>query len=74
MVRNGSLFQVCCPGLGSVSKESDSGPSLSFSGGIPGSFSESQLDILYDPAVKRLEAVLNVRDSGPCYPVLCLPT
>ena len=67
------LLQVCCPGPGSASKGSDSGPSLSFSGGIPGSFLESQLDILNDPAVKRLEAVLRVRDKGPCYPVLACP-
>ena len=33
------------------------------------SFSESQLDILSDLAVKRLEAVLSVRDSGPSHPV-----
>ena len=64
-----TLFQVCCPGPGSISKESDSGPSFSFSGGIPGSFSESQLDIIYDPAVKRLDADLNVRYSGACSPV-----
>ena len=67
-----SLFQVCCPGPGSVSKESDSGPSFSFSVGIPGSFSESQLDILNDPAVKGLEAMLRVRErGGPSYPPLC---
>ena len=60
---------MCRPGPGSVSKESVPGPSFSFSGGIPGSFSESQLDILFDPAVKRLDADLNVRDSGACSPV-----
>ena len=65
-----SLFQVCCPGPGSVSKESDSGPSFSFSGGIPGSFTESQLDFIHDPAVKRLDDDLNVRHSGACSPVL----
>ena len=65
------LFQVCCPGPGSVSKESDSGPSFSvFSGGIPGSFTESQLDFIHDPAVKRLHVDLNVRHSGACSPVL----
>ena len=63
---------MCCPGPGSVSKESDSGPSFSFSfsGGIPGSFSESQLDYIHDPAVKRLGEDLNVRYSGACSPVL----
>ena len=35
-----------------------SGLSQSFSGGIPGSFSESQLDILNDLAVKALEALV----------------
>ena len=64
---------MCCPGLGSASKGPDSGPSLSFSGGIPGSFSQSQLDTLSDPAVERLEAVLSVRDSGPSYPVPACP-
>ena len=68
-----SLFQVCCPGPGSGSKGSDSGPSLSFSRGIPYSLFESQLDILNDPAVKRLEAVLRVRDRGPSYPVPACP-
>ena len=56
-----SLFQVCCPGPGSVSKESDSGPSFSFSGGIPGSFSESQLDFIHDPAVTAFDQSLQVR-------------
>ena len=46
----------------------NSGAGLSFSGGIPGSFSESQLDNMNDPAVKRLDAVLNVCDSGACPP------
>ena len=64
------LFQVCCPGPGSVSKESDSGPSFSFSGGIPGSRSESQLDFIHDPAVKRLDDGLSVRYDGACSSVL----
>ena len=64
------LFQVCCSGPGSVSKESDSGLSFSCSGGIPGSFPESQLDYIHDPAVKRLDGDLNVRYSGACSPVL----
>ena len=59
-----ALFQVCCPVPGSVSKESDSGPSLSFSEGIPGSFSESQLDILKDPAVTAFDRSLRVRARG----------
>ena len=54
-------FQVCCPGPRSVSKESDSGPPLSFSEGIPGSLSESQLDILNDPAVAAFDQSLQVR-------------
>ena len=53
---------MCCPGPGSVSKESDSGP-FSFSEGIPRSFAESQLDVLNDP-VKGLEAMLRVRERG----------
>ena len=57
-------FQVCCPGPGSVSKESDSGPPLSFSEGIPGSLSESQLDILNDPAVTAFDRSLPVRARG----------
>ena len=52
---------MCCPGPGSVSKESDSGPPLSFSEGIPGSLSESQLDILSDPAVTAFDRSLPVR-------------
>ena len=52
---------MCCPGPGSVSKESDSGPPLSFSEGIPGSLSESQLDILNDPAVAAFDRSLQVR-------------
>ena len=69
-----SLFQVCCPSPGSASKGSDSGPSLSFSRGIPDSFLESQLDILNDPAVKRLEAVLRVRDKRSFLSCPCLST
>ena len=57
-------FQVCCPGPGSVSKESDSGPPLSFSEGIPGSLSESQLDILNDLAVTAFDRSLRVRARG----------
>ena len=52
---------MCCPGPGSVSKESDSGPSFSFSGGIPGSFTESQLDFIHDPAVTAFDQSLQVR-------------
>ena len=59
-----TLFQVCCPGPGSVSKESDSGPPLSFSEGIPGSFSESQLDMLKNPAVPAFDPSLRVRARG----------
>ena len=36
-------------------------------------FLESQLDILNDPAVKWLEAVLSVRDRGPSCPVPACP-
>ena len=64
------LFQVCCPGPGSVSKESDSGPSFSFSGGIPGSRTESQLDFIHDPAVIQLDDGLTVRYDGACSSVL----
>ena len=76
MVRNASFFQECCPGPGSASKASDSGLSLSFSGGIPGSFLESQLN---DPAVKALERLLQVRAregvvSGVPRPLRTLPT
>ena len=66
------FFQECCPGPGSASKASDSGPSLSFSQGILGSFSESQLDILNDPAVKALARLPRIRERrGPAYPPLC---
>ena len=58
------LFQVRCPGPGSVSKESDSGPPLSFSEGIPGSSSESQLDILKNPAGTAFDRSLRVRARG----------
>ena len=55
---------MCCPGPGSVSKESDSDPPLSFSEGIRGSFSESQLDILKNPAVTAFDRSLRVRARG----------
>ena len=55
---------MCCPGPGSVSKESDSGPPLSFSEGIPGSLSESQLDILNDPVATAFDRSLPVRARG----------
>ena len=54
-------FQVCGYGPGSASKVSDSGSTVSSRTGIPGSL----LDSLNDPAVKRLEAMLRVRDRGP---------
>ena len=45
---------------------------MSFSGGIPGSCSKSQLDIMNDPVVKALELLLRVRErGGPAYPPLC---
>ena len=63
-----SLFQVCCPGPGSVSKESDSAPSFPFSGGIPGFFfSESQPhDPVFQQALKDPEFEKAVRGSELC--------
>ena len=73
MVRNAPFFQVCRPGPGSVSKESDSGPPLSFSAGIPGSFSKSQLDILKNPAVTAFDRSLLVRARGGAVSGVPLP-
>ena len=73
MVRNAPFFKCVVLVLALLPKGHISGPSLSSSGGILGSFSESQLDILNDPAVKPLEAVLSVRDSGPSCPVPACP-
>ena len=43
-----------------------------FFSSIPGSFSESQLDIFNDPAVRALERLLRVREQGGhAYPPLC---
>ena len=71
MVRNAPFLKSVVPVL-AASNASDSGPSKSFCEGIPGFFSESQLDILNDPAAKGLEAVLRVRErGGPSYPPLC---
>ena len=64
VVRNAPFFKCAVPVLASVSKESDAGPPLSSSEGIPGSFSESQLDILKNPAVPAFDRSLRVRARG----------